>query len=501
MAGVSTAVLEGGDGQPVVLLHGGIECGGVYWAPVLSRLAERHRVVVPDVPGLGESKPVARLDSASFDAWLTALIEQTCLEKPLLVAHSLVGSLAARYATLHGDALRQLVIYGTPGVAPYRLPLGLMLAAILFDLRPSQRNMDRFARWAFLDPAVTRRRDPEWLGAFDAYNLARGAVPHVKQTMRHLIRTCTKRVPDADLQRIGIPVTLIWGRHDRMAPLRVGEVASSTPSAGACTSSRTPPRPSHRAAGRVRGGAAPGPRTTDRKGGSSMSTSTIDMAGLTGGSVNLMPEHLEELETAIEGSILRCRRRGLGRGGADLERDGGQVARARRPAGIGRRRLAAVGFAREHGLLLEHQGRRPQHRRHRDRRAAASRSTCPGCATSRSTPTPSSRTSGRAACSQDVDRATQEHGLATRARLHLRGRRRRSDARRRPRLPDPPLRLDGRQPRGGRDRHRGRRDPHGQPRRERRPVLGAPRRRRQLRRRHPLHASACTRSARPSTAG
>ena len=103
-----------------------------------------------------------------------------------------------------------------------------MLAAILFDLRPSQRNMDRFARWAFLDPALTRRQDPEWLGAFDAYNLARGAVPHVKHTMRHLIRTCTKRVPDTELQRIEIPVTLIWGRHDRMVPLRVGEVASST---------------------------------------------------------------------------------------------------------------------------------------------------------------------------------------------------------------------------------------------------------------------------------
>jgi 2-hydroxymuconate-semialdehyde hydrolase len=228
LSGVSTAMLEAGAGPPVVLLHGGIECGGVYWAPVITRLAERHRVVVPDVPGLGESEPVARLDSASFAAWLTALIDETCAEKPLLVAHSLLGTLAARYAAQHVDALRQLVIYGTPGVAPYRLPPGLMLAAILFDLRPSQRNMDRFARWAFVDPARTRRRDPEWLEAFDAYNLERGAVAHVKQTMRHLIRTCTKRVPDTELRRIEIPVTLVWGRHDRMVSLRVGQVASST---------------------------------------------------------------------------------------------------------------------------------------------------------------------------------------------------------------------------------------------------------------------------------
>ena len=92
LAGVSTAVLEGGTGQPVVLLHGGIECGGVYWAPVLAHLAERHRLIVPDVPGLGKSEPIAQLDSASFGAWLTALIESMCAAKPLLVAHSLLAA-------------------------------------------------------------------------------------------------------------------------------------------------------------------------------------------------------------------------------------------------------------------------------------------------------------------------------------------------------------------------------------------------------------------------
>ena len=76
------------------------------------------------------------------------------------------------------------------------------------------------------------------------------------------------------------------------------------------------------------------------------------------------------------------------------------------------------------------------------------------------------------------------------ARLHLRGRRRRPDARRRPRLPDPPLRLDGRQPARGRDRHRRRRGPPRRPRRARRPVLGDPRRRRQPRRRHLVHVPA-----------
>lgn len=226
-AGVSTTVLEGGDGPPVVLLHGGIECGGAYWAPVIARLAERHRLLVPDAPGLGESEPVARLDE-SFAAWFAELLRLTCREKPALVAHSLLGSLAARYAAQHGDALRRMVIYGTPGVGPYRLPPGLLLTALRFGLRPSLRNHERFARWAFLDPDRIHRQDPEWLEAFHAYNMSRAAVPHVKRTMRRLIRTCTKRVPDSELQRIKIPTALLWGRHDRMVPVRVGEAASAT---------------------------------------------------------------------------------------------------------------------------------------------------------------------------------------------------------------------------------------------------------------------------------
>ena len=97
LAGTSTAVLEAGAGPPLVLLHGGIECGGAVWAPVVARLAERHRVVIPDLPGLGESEPVERLDSTIFAAWFTALLRATCDERPVVVAHSLGGSLAARY--------------------------------------------------------------------------------------------------------------------------------------------------------------------------------------------------------------------------------------------------------------------------------------------------------------------------------------------------------------------------------------------------------------------
>ena len=225
--GISTALLEGGAGSPLLLLHGGIECGGAYWAPVLPRLVEDHRVVVPDAPGLGESEPFARFDDEPFARWLRDVIRLTCEARPTLVAHSLFGTLAARFAAAHGDSLVRLIVYAAPGVGPYRMPVGLRIVAMRFALRPNERSGERFERFALLDRERTRQRDPAWFDAFSAYVLSRARISHVKRTMKVLVKAGTRRVPDAELQRIGIPAALLWGSHDRMTPLPLAEAAST----------------------------------------------------------------------------------------------------------------------------------------------------------------------------------------------------------------------------------------------------------------------------------
>ena len=215
------------DGPPLVLLHGGIECGGAFWAPTIARLAETHTLVVPDLPGLGESEPLPRITSYAFSRWLAELLQETCAQEPTLVAHSLGGSLAAGFAAAHGDLIRELVICDAPGIGPYRMPLRLRMVAIRFALRPSERNAERFDRFALLDLDRTRARDRQWFDAFMAYTLARAKVPHVRRTMRQLVASGTEQVPDRDLRRIAVPTALIWGRGDRMVPLGVAEEASA----------------------------------------------------------------------------------------------------------------------------------------------------------------------------------------------------------------------------------------------------------------------------------
>ena len=104
LAGVSTAVLEGGDGPPVVCCMPG-EFAAL-WMRVIPDLVTTHRVVAPDLPGHGASEVAdGPLDADHVLAWLGELIEQTCPIPPALVGHGPGGALAARFAIAHSDRL------------------------------------------------------------------------------------------------------------------------------------------------------------------------------------------------------------------------------------------------------------------------------------------------------------------------------------------------------------------------------------------------------------
>jgi len=158
LAGVSTAVLEGGDGPPVVLLHGQGAWAGV-WVPVMADLARDHRVVAPDLPGLGASRVEGAPGADRVLAWLGELVDQTCPAPPVLVGVSLGGSIAARFAAAHGDRLAGLVLVSMGGlVGKVRIPPGMLLALVRHSLRPSERSAMGMLRQVSVDVDRARRR-------------------------------------------------------------------------------------------------------------------------------------------------------------------------------------------------------------------------------------------------------------------------------------------------------------------------------------------------------
>jgi pimeloyl-ACP methyl ester carboxylesterase len=227
IAGVSTAVLEGGSGPPVVLLHGPGEFAGK-WLRIIPQLVTTHRVIAPDLPGHGDSRVVdGRPDVDGVRAWVSGLVERTCTSPPTLVGHVLGGAIAARFAADGGNRVARLVLVDSLGLAPFRPAPAFALTMLAFLLRPRERSYTRFMRQCSYDLDRLRREMADAWPPYMAYNLelARGPAAQVAgRLMRQLGLPAID--PDA-LARIAVPTTLIWGRQDRANRLGIAEAAGA----------------------------------------------------------------------------------------------------------------------------------------------------------------------------------------------------------------------------------------------------------------------------------
>jgi pimeloyl-ACP methyl ester carboxylesterase len=227
LAGISTAVLTGGEGPPIVLLHGPGEFAFT-WLRVVPALVKTNRVIVPDLPGHGASLVGdAPLDADRVLAWLGELIEGTCPSPPYLAGHLLGGAIGARFAIAHGEKLRGLVLVNSFGLRRLRPSPLFTLTLINFLARPTDGSRDRFFRQCFVD--MNRLQDqlgPLWQPLMTCA-LEGANSPDQKSALRRMMPQLGWRaIPEDELARISVPTTLIWGRHDRQTPLAVAQRAS-----------------------------------------------------------------------------------------------------------------------------------------------------------------------------------------------------------------------------------------------------------------------------------
>jgi pimeloyl-ACP methyl ester carboxylesterase len=227
LAGVQTAVLEGGNGPPVVLLHGPGEYAAK-WVRVLPELAKSHRVIAPDMPGHGNSVVSGGpIEADRVLDWLGALIKHTCATPPTLVGQILGGAIAARFACRDVDRLSRLVLVDALGLAPFQPAPKFGRALTDFLTGPDEKTHDGLWRYCAFDLDRLRERMGESWDLIKAYNLDRARSAALHATQQSLMEQFgMPAIPPTELERIAVPTALIWGRHDLATPLSVAEAAS-----------------------------------------------------------------------------------------------------------------------------------------------------------------------------------------------------------------------------------------------------------------------------------
>jgi 2-hydroxy-6-oxonona-2,4-dienedioate hydrolase len=112
------AVREWGRGSPVVLLHGG-SGSWKHWVKNISGLVDSgHRVLVPDMPGFGESAaPLIGQDADVIPEPLEWALNQIIPNQQYdLVAFSFGSMVAAQMVVRHPERISKLVLSGSPAL-------------------------------------------------------------------------------------------------------------------------------------------------------------------------------------------------------------------------------------------------------------------------------------------------------------------------------------------------------------------------------------------------
>ena len=173
-----------------------------------------HRVIAPDLPGLGASEvSEGPPDADAVLTWLGELIEQTCAIPPVLVGKGPGGALAARFAIDDSDRIDRRCWWtrtGWIGSASARDGALLHRRAVATDRARARRG---FRRYCFVDLDGCA---PRWVSATNGWRRTpwTAFAPECQGAMRSLMRQLASAIPPGYLTGSPFRRLCIWGRHD-----------------------------------------------------------------------------------------------------------------------------------------------------------------------------------------------------------------------------------------------------------------------------------------------
>ncbi len=140
--GASIHVRSAGTGPAVVLLHGYGETGDM-WVPLAAELARDHKVIVPDLRGLGlSSKPGGGFDKKTQAGDVRGVMAALGVEQADVVAHDIGNMVAFQFAAQSPERVRRLVLIDAPvpGVGPWE---EILKNPLLWHFRFGGPDMER----------------------------------------------------------------------------------------------------------------------------------------------------------------------------------------------------------------------------------------------------------------------------------------------------------------------------------------------------------------------
>ncbi len=222
-------VTELGEGPPLLMLHGGGPgaTGMSNFSRNIPTLANRFRVIAPDMPGYGRSsKGLDRKDPfGELARVMLGLLDALGVEKAYLLGNSLGGSCALRLALEAPERADRLVLLGPGGIDTSRRPPTEGLIHLLDYYSgegPTREKFEEFLRkdlvfdGAALPDALIAAR---YAASIDPAVVANPPLVRPKDLSNARALDLTL---DPRLSGLQTPTLVLWGVEDRVNPASGG---------------------------------------------------------------------------------------------------------------------------------------------------------------------------------------------------------------------------------------------------------------------------------------
>lgn len=230
----------GGEGPAIVLLHG-FGADKTVWLDVATRLTAHFHLVIPDLPGWGESSRNADGDY-SIEAQATrlhAFVQAIGTRDFVLVGHGTGAAVAAVYAAEYPQSARELALLDAYGLQTAHSAFNAATtarAAFVYDDRAGLARAN----------ALLYAQPPTLHGRFADVRVRRNQADRafIENALRRLRQTDEQLVVQRRLPGLDIPVLGLWCHddpvidHSALDSLRNGLIHASTISTSTLNSCR-----------------------------------------------------------------------------------------------------------------------------------------------------------------------------------------------------------------------------------------------------------------------
>jgi abhydrolase domain-containing protein 6 len=203
-----------GKGDPILFIHG-FGADKDRWGTFLPPFSKRHRIIVPDLPGFGESSqiPSAKYDIPSQAERLHRFTDQLGLDSFHLLGISMGGYIAGYFASEYPQKVKSLALVDAAGVK------SRVASDFLTGYREKEKIVLLYKDLSEFDEMVSMLfyRSPRVPRRIRAYLAENGIRRHeINRKILQDVAHGDAALLESRLDRILAPTLIIWGAEDRI---------------------------------------------------------------------------------------------------------------------------------------------------------------------------------------------------------------------------------------------------------------------------------------------